>query len=362
MDSKELNEIRARNSARLKPLLDQVRAGSDCQLLIPYAKAYLGLFLNIDNSLTPDERLASFVDEALLPDIYQGFEASLQHNAYPQADDFAIDGNDELRERCWIILATIERGLASDGNTYLESLPLAIRKAAICFVMTLEQGERPQWPVYYAQHYQKELEQALIESWTGEPAARSDYLSGMDWYFNHVETPNPELIYWLAAHWRRANYRGFYQLLGRAVKHGEAARLSELVEHALQQDFTIRIRMLWCGAGLVSDPEHYANRMQLLCGFNKEKIVPLLDFCVTALEYIDDPLRRGRISAALIRIAGPKFPPFDDSDPIVAKLKILLDVLSQCPGSERQQLVEELLKVRVLGAYRPALQAIANND
>ena len=130
----------------------------------------------------------------------------------------------------------------------------------------------------------------------------------------------------------------------------------------MQQDFTIRIRMLWCGAGLVSDPEHYANRMQLLCGFNKEKIVPLLDFCVTALEYIDDPLRRGRISAALIRIAGPKFPPFDDSDPIVAKLKILLDVLSQCPGSERQQLVEELLKVRVLGAYRPALQAIANND
>jgi len=361
LDSKELNEIRARNSARLKPMLDQVRAGSDCQLLIPYAKAYLGLFLNIDNSLTPDERLASFVDEALLPDIYQGFEASLQHNAYPQADDFSIDGNDELRERCWIILATIERGLASDGNTYLESLPLAIRKAAICFVMTLEQGERPQWPVYYAQHFQQELEQALIESWTGEPAARSDYLSGMDWYFNHVDTPDPELIYWLASHWRRANYRGFYHLLSLAVEHGEPARLSELVEQALHQDFTIRIRMLWCGTGLVSDPEHYANRMQMLCGFNKEKIVPLLDFCVTALGYIDDPLRRGRISAALIRIAGPKFPPFDDSDPIVAKLQYLLVVLSQCPPNERQQLIEELLKVRVLRAYKPALQAIVDS-
>lgn len=360
MKNKELDEIRARNSARLAPMLEQVRAGTDCDLLIPCAKAYLGLFLNLDNSLTPHDRLASFVDSGLLPSVYEGFANAVQQFSFPQVAEFSELNNEARLEPCWVILAAIELGLQDQGNQYIDHMPAEVRKTAFCFVMTLEQGDRPAWPAYYAEHFQHELEQALIGSWSGRPARDSDYLAGMDWYFENISKPDPGLVYWLASHWQHFHYGNTYHLLSLAVEYCQADELQELSQKALQREMPVKVKMLWCSLGLVSDPQHYAARLQTLCGFNKEKIVPLLDFCISVMKFIDDPVRRAQISAALIRIAGPKFPPFDSSDPIVAKLLYAQQILARCPYDERKKLISELLTVRVLRAYKPALQAMTD--
>lgn len=360
MDPSQLDDIRERNSTRLRPLREQIRAGRHCDLLIPYAKAYLGLFLNLDNRLPPDQRLAGFVDQALLPDIYQGFVASLGVTSFPTPEQFAsLDPPTEL-ERCWILLASFERGIDQSGDDFFDSVSSPVRQSAFCFVMTLEQGERPDWPARYLARHQREAEQALMASWKGSRAATADVLPGMDWYFGQPVTPSTELIYWIMVNWRHMSYGDCYALLYTAVRFGEPGRLVALADAALQEDFPVRIRMLWCGVALVSDPLRHAQALQGLCGFNKEKIVPLLDFCVSVLEFVPEPERRARISAALIRIAGPKFRPFDDSDPIVAKLAFLLTVLAEGPLPVRQELIEALDKVRVLRAYRPALRDICN--
>jgi len=358
LDPLQLDDIRERNNTRLLPLREQIRAGQHCDLLIPYAKAYLGLFLNLDNRLPPDERLASFVDQGLLPDIYQGFEASVDAASFPTPEQFSSPGQPGQLERCWVLLACFRRGIDHLGDAFFDRVSSSVRQSAFCFVMTLEQGERPDWPERYLVRYQQEAEQALMASWKGSRAATADVLPGMDWYFGQPVTPSTELIYWIMANWRHLSYGNCYALLYTACRFGEPDRLAELADAALQEDFPVRTRMLWCGVALVSDPRRHAQALQGLCGFNKEKIVPLLDFCVSVLEFIPEPERRARISAALIRIAGPKFPPFDDSDPIVAKLALLLSVLADGPVTVKRELIETLDKVRVLRAYRPALRKI----
>lgn len=355
MKNRELDEIRARNSARLAPVLDQVRAG-DSGLLVHCAKAYLGLFLNIDSSLSPHERLACFVDSDLLPAIYEGFANAVKNPGFPQAADFSQPHTE--RESCWVILAAMELGLEKEGEYYFTCLSPAVRKAALCFVMTLEQVDRPSWPIFYARHYQSEIEQALIESWNGKAVAESDYLPGMDWYFDHISKPDPVLVYWLAENWRHIHYGNTYHLLCLVVEFVQSGQWNELADKALKRTLPIKVMMLWSGLALLSNPEDNAARLQELCGFNKEKIVPLLDFCASVMQFIPDPVRRGRVSAALIRIAGPKFPPFDVTDPIVAKLQYAQDLLAQCPLDERKKLIQKLLSVRVLRAYKPALREL----
>jgi hypothetical protein len=76
-------QARKDNDERLLGRLDDLRRGEDMQVLEPFARAYLGMFYEIDDRIDPQKKVAMLANSEVASAVMEGFISSLHRNDIP---------------------------------------------------------------------------------------------------------------------------------------------------------------------------------------------------------------------------------------------------------------------------------------
>ena len=77
---------RRENDEQLLPQLESIRSGENFHALIPFAKAYLGLFYVIDSELAAVEKIQLLANKELAEAVLDGFKASVLRDDIPTVE------------------------------------------------------------------------------------------------------------------------------------------------------------------------------------------------------------------------------------------------------------------------------------
>ncbi|MCK5387518.1 MAG: hypothetical protein KAJ39_10035, partial [Gammaproteobacteria bacterium] len=80
---------RSENDETLLSQIDSIKTAENIQVLIPFAKAYLGMFYIIDKELPEKDKVKLLVNDALADAIICGFLASLNRKELPSIEKIA---------------------------------------------------------------------------------------------------------------------------------------------------------------------------------------------------------------------------------------------------------------------------------
>jgi len=367
---KTLAQIRAENTERLGGDLSALRNGSIPGALEPFARAYLGLFLDLSTELSPEKRVAQLADPQLAAAVLDGFVSVVRTVAPPTPSEVGLSrlhGDDPVLGH--IILAGMDR-LCDDGTLAGDRLPDAVLAVAVCLALDGQSEVEPRWlPQLMADRPQLVVE-ALWSYWRELIAAGLRYLPGMHVVFG--KRPNHALVAPLALRlldeWHSCDDRVLRELLFSAMAHSNRDRLLEIVERNLDQagPRPVRRSMNWYATALLLAPQRYAETVTAVCGHNKERVLPLLDIASRAAA----PHAEGGLDlqlsvtalARLLRIIGPVFPPqMDDegpSDRISQKVLRLFELFGAHHGAEAQRAKEWLRSVRVMNRCAQVLDRL----
>ncbi len=137
------------NDARLAGQHDDIRNASKTEILEPFAKAYLGLFLEIDSSFPPQQRVRFIASKQLCSAIMQGLAIAI-YNVNNLPSITAIGQAMVVEERIelgYVLLAST--ALCLRNNVNMEQAFKQIRpdvlSAALCFHFTNSSVFRDKW-------------------------------------------------------------------------------------------------------------------------------------------------------------------------------------------------------------------------
>ena len=118
---------RLENDRQLLDKLSGIKTGEDIESLERFAKGYLGMFLDLDNAIPPNQRISILASPQLAQAIDQGFEAVLNNGEFPSASAIADSMlDDKPFAIAYILLAGLD--LFSENQRYqIEQLPADTR-------------------------------------------------------------------------------------------------------------------------------------------------------------------------------------------------------------------------------------------
>ena len=76
-------QARKDNDERLLGQLDSLRNGEDMQVLESFARAYLGMFYEIEDEIAPDDKVAMLANSDVANAVLEGFIVTLQRDDIP---------------------------------------------------------------------------------------------------------------------------------------------------------------------------------------------------------------------------------------------------------------------------------------
>ncbi len=308
-------QTRIENDERLLDDIDAIRSGADIATLVPFAKAYLGMFYVIDTELPAREKLGLLASPQLAEAVLDGFRASLTHPELPSVAEIA-SACAEHREFSlgYVYLAGLDLLLAeADGK--VEALPAAVLGHALAFHFSNNTGYNSQWFEQMMAAHKPVLLPVLSEYWVALLQNGATSLPGRHYIFS--EQADADIVHHcvlpLLQHWRHCRQKNLLQLLQLAFRYADQADFLSVCEQVLQDDNRLneRTRLLWIASAYFLAPEKYASLLSSYVGRMKIKAMPLLDFATMLLQM------RQQISIAisdesivqLLRLIAPIFPP-----------------------------------------------------
>lgn len=364
-DFKEHEITRIDNDRTLLPKLDAIRDGQDVESLERFAKAYLGMYLDIDNTIPPQDRIVILANAALADAIRQGFEAVLNRGNFP--DEITIADammNEQPLAIGYILLAALDL-LADQPRYAMATLPTPTIRAAICFHYAAKTELQDRWFGQILSLRQDDVAQTLIAFWQQLIARDCDHLPGLyhiikderhDAITQHVVLP----VLASLQHCRKGVLRDLLQAAMRVCDH---AALLQVCETALQHwpPADPSRYTPWLTTAFLLRPEHYAMPLADYCGYSKEKILPLLDFSVLVLQ--SDQQQRlalhAQVYAQLLRIIAAKFTPqldrYGNLSDITQKVMYLFYRLATASDADAPAAIQRLTRVRVMKLYNGIL-------
>ena len=359
----EFASARAENDELLSLLSDRLRSADAADKLVPFARAYLGLFYDIPSDTVPVERVYLVANQPLADAVLSGFDAILQRTDLPVPTQIAeAFVEDEPLGIGYVVLAGMDRWYANRPEQELLDATLA---AAICFHFANVTYHIDNWPKQLLLKHPQLMAQALLDFWSVLIKHGHEHMPGL-----HLLVAEPGwstlrqlVLPDLLSNWARVRHKLLRHLLLHALAECEESEMVCLIKSKLSEAHNqgLRAHLYWLTSGFLLQPEMYAAQLSVFAGRSKEKILPLLDYVVAALRGdMSRPIKLApRYIADLIRIIAPKFAPQVDryGNPCdnTAKVYWLLRHLESATDQAALDAVNTLLEVRVMRVYAEAL-------
>lgn len=359
---------RQENDASLLSRVDAIRSGQDLEVLEPFAKAYLGLFYDIDNQLPAAERIDLLAKPDLSVAIKQGMMGLLSQSDLPTPDSIARAMlKQETQAVGYVVLAGISLQAEHQPESVFD-LPDTALKSAICFHHAISTFHEDSWYESLLIKKPDLAAEALLSMWQVLLNEKQNFLPGLRPVlteksllplFSHVAVP-------LLKKWRHCRNRELIQLLSLAIRYVDSEILLETARNFLSdtEQMNLRNQVYWHGTVFLLAPEDHGQDMINFMGQDKIKLLPLLDFVFPLLKGLPD--KSFKLSAMgyayLIRCLAQKFTPqidvYDNLGDITVKVLWLFYQLACFSTTEGSEALKWLRRVRVLKLYSDIFDAV----
>lgn len=305
---------RLENDERLLSQIESIRSGKNIQVLVQFAKAYLGMFYVIDSELAAKDKVRLLANDMLAEAVFQGFLASLTSINIPRVEKigFAMAEQNEIAEG-YVILAGLDL-LASNSMHNVFKLPQAIIQSAIAFYFSNPMNHANNWFADLLREQKTEVAITLKQYWVAMLNNNAVYLPGIDLVLgSHPDIDIAQkCILPLLLNWKNCKDKTLYKMLQLAFKYSNTEELLRAAETILENDeqLTERKRLYWIATVYLLAPEKYYAKLSGYVGRVKIKVMPLLDFITQVMKDEKSKVNfNDRLTAELIRLVAPVFPP-----------------------------------------------------
>lgn len=363
----DFDATRSKTGTALAGRLDELRRGESADTLEPFAKAYLGMFLEIDEQLEPVERVRLLAAAPIADALLQGFVATLYRPDLPTPAEIgrALRDN-QLHAVGYVVLAGIDHYCSGAADDVL-ALPARTLSSALCLHFANTPNRRDRWAARIISERADIAADAFIELWREMLTESTDYLPGLG-YMLTADFAVPVLsrvLPMLLRQWTSCNPAVQRRLLEAALCQLEHEDLLNQARTALASntDMAVKKRVYWLATAFLLAPEEFAARLADYAGRWREKTLPLLDFTVGVLSGSERPLRLPATALGqLVRIIAPTFRRNEHRngglDAASAQVLWLFDLLARDHSQEAIEAVRQLRKARVLRMYSDALDEV----
>ena len=362
---------RSENDEALSSQLESIRSADNLQVLIPFAKAYLGMFYVIDKELPEKEKVELLANHDLAEALLSGFVSSLDENKLPSIADIghAKAENRELTEG-YVVLAGLDL-VAKKSLSAIQDLPIKIIEAAIGFHFSNNSGYQNIWFDYLLEKDTVNIARIISQYWVAMLKNKTAFLPGRNLVLG--DKPNTVIsehsILLLLEHWRYCKTKTLLQLLHVAFKYSNTKDLLAVCERVLENDDGLneRSRLYWIATAYLIYPDKYLALLTNYVTRVKLKIMPLLDFITLIMNDKNKTIVEinPKIIVQLLRLIAPIFPPQHHVYGAIGALDInsknvlLMFYYLLCTDDERADSEIKLLrKARVMKIYSAVIDHV----
>ena len=367
-DYREHGGTRHENDRNLLDKLARIKTGEDIDSLERFAKGYLGMFLDLDNTIPPKQRISILANPELAGAIDEGFESILKNGVFPSPITIADSMlDDKPIAICYILLAALD--LFSEEKRYqIDQLPANTIIAAICSHYAYKTELQDRWLHVVMETRQQQVAEALAAFWQQLTHRDTDHLPGLYQIISHQQYDNisAEVLLPVLQTWKTCRKSTLRDLLHVAIRCTDHSALLAICETALDEWNSAEPAryILWLATAFLLVPTKYDMVLSDYSGRSKEKILPLLDFSVMVL--LADNEQRLPLTADtythLIRIIASKFTPQEDRYGGLCdntqKVMYLFYRLATLTDTDTEAAIKRLRLVRVMKLYQAILDYV----
>jgi len=362
-------QARKENDERLLGQLDTLRNGEDMQVLEPFARAYLGMFYEIEERLAPADKVAMLANREVSDAVLAGFVAALQRDDIPLPYEIGDRlAKDESISAGYVVLAGMDR-LMQINPEQVEQLSGSLLQSALCFHFANQTSQNDAW-------FDKLLADTAISApalngfWQGLINNNAQMLPGLRKLLADPEYAelNREVLLLVLIHWQNCKMKTFKELIFSALRYVEHDELLQAARDLINDPNGIKEenkRLYWLAIAFLLSPEEFAQDLSTYIGREKQKVLPLLDFMMR----VNGPDAGTGIglspmmSAQLLRIVAPIFPPQEHSYGHLGGIDVnsrnvmrLFHRLATDTRPEAAEALKWLRKARVMKIYNNVLK------
>lgn len=367
-DYREHAGTRAENDRNLLGKLAQIKNGTDIEALERFAKGYLGMFLDLDNTIPPKQRISVLANPELAQAIEQGFETILSAGQFPGPEDIANSMLDDKPFAVGYILLSALDLFSEEPRYQVAQLSDDTIIAAVCFHYAYKTELTDRWlrAVLHKRHQQ--VAQAFAAFWQQLTKRNTDHLPGLYEIISHQQHDaiSRQVVLPVLQTWKTCRKKTLRDVLHAALRVADHQELLHICREALDEWNAAEPAryILWLATAFLLAPGKYDMVLSDYTGRSKEKVLPLLDFTVMVL--LTDNQQRLTLSADaythLIRIIAAKMTPQYDSYNNLCdntqKVMYLFYRLAGCQDEDTLAAIKRLGMVRVMKLYQPILEFV----
>lgn len=355
---------RSENDETLLSQIDSIKTAENIQVLIPFAKAYLGMFYVIDKELAEKEKVKLLANDELAEAVFCGFLSSLNRKELPSIEKI---GHTKVEQQeyaeGYVVLAGLDL-VAKNSLVDINELDVDIIEKSIGFHFSNISGHHNIWFDYLLAEHKDKVIPAICKYWVAMLKNNTAYLPGRNLVLG--EQPDVEITRYcilpLLDNWAHCKTKTLVQLLHLAFKYSNVDEFLLVCERALENDKDLneKTRLYWIAAAYLISPDKYFSRLSAYAGRVKLKIMPLLDFVVLILNDQDKINIKFSIKMLmqLLRMIAPVFPPQHHVYGVLGELDInsknimlMFYYLVRLEGKDVEIELKLLRKARVMKIY-----------
>lgn len=306
---------RSENDERLLPQVDSIKTAENIQVLIPFAKAYLGMFYVIDKELPPKEKVRLLASDDLASAIFSGFLSCLNKADLPTVEEIghAMVDKKEFAEG-YVVLAGLDL-ITRRSLKDINDINLGVIEKAIAFHFSNKKDSVDIWFDYLLENQKKKLIPAICRFWVAMLKNNATYLPGRSLVLGDnidVEVAQQSILLVLR-NWIHCKEKTLLELLHTAFKYGNTNDFLAVCEYILDKDENLneRARLYWITSAYLLSPDKYFPVLSNYVGRVKLKVMPLLDFVSLVMK--DNSEVKANLNTKtivqLLRMIAPVFPP-----------------------------------------------------
>ena len=360
---------REENDLQLMGRIDAIRQGEDIEVLESFARAYLGLFYDIDNQIAPAERIDLLANPELAESIRAGFIATLQRSDLPSVKAIVTACHaEENLSIGFVVLAGMDL-LAKSDRPQILKLNEANLHAAICFHLTTSTFHHNDWYKQLLLEQPELVGDALLSMWRILLQKKSSLLPGLHEITGH-EKYHKVLSYVLVPllnDWSECRAKELSVLLGHALIKTTHSDLLQVAKNMLAtaESLPVRNHVYWMATAFIIEPQTYGQELINFMGQEKMKLLPLLDYVLSILSGENASVTLSSMGYAyLVRCLAVRFTPQEDNygnlGDITMKVLWLFYQLSRDQSEQGQEALQWLQKIRVLKLYKDVFAHMAS--
>jgi hypothetical protein len=367
----DFSQVRRENNQQLAGKVEQIRSAKAQSVLEPFARAYLGMFYEIDNHLDCDERVELLASPEIANAVLQGFETTVinQAPATPAEIGEELAAGKELAEG-YVILAGMDR---LDRQNRLSEVSDATLRSALCFTYSNNIPHQHQWQDALLDNDQIAIP-ALADFWAALIKQDAHLLPGLKKHLleDQREPYIKQLVLTVLQNWQTCRLKIFKPLLQQALFHADHQQLLVIARQKIDQEKLAdeNQRVLWLAAAFLISPDVFEQPLAGYIGRVKQKVLPLLDFVIETLRSTQaQTVISARAIAQLLRVIAPIFPPqfhVYGSEKVLdvnsQNVMFLFHQLARYPAEEKRPALDMLRKARVMKIYKKVIDHCSQLD